>query len=68
MAGGKIFVMLVLMTSVCMGSACGRKVALDTQHDAAVQARKDAQKAAHRVGNAPQKSFENRPFILDTLL
>ncbi|MDQ6432666.1 lipoprotein [Mesorhizobium sp. LHD-90] len=47
---------------------CGRKSDLDTPYAAAVQARKDAQKAGEPLPPEPRKPVEDKPFILDRLI
>ena len=49
-------------------AGCGRKSDLDTPYEAAVQARKDAQRAGQPVPPEPQKPVEDKPFILDKLI
>ena len=68
MTGNRTFVALVLVAAVITVSACGRKSDLDTPYDAAVQARKDAQKAGEPLPPEPQKPVEDKPFILDKLI
>ena len=51
-----------------MVSGCGRKSGLDTPYEAAVQARKDAEKAKEPLPPEPEKPVEDRPFILDGLI
>ena len=50
------------------GFGCGRKSGLDTPYEAAVQARKDAEKAKEPLPPEPEKPVEDRPFILDRLI
>lgn len=68
MTAGRILVTLGLIAAVGVVSACGRKGALDTPYEAAVQAQKDAKKAGQPVGEAPKKPVADKPFILDPLL
>jgi hypothetical protein len=49
-------------------TGCGRKSGLDTPYQAAVQARKDAQKNDEPVPPEPTPPEEDRPFILDGLI
>ncbi|TIQ33886.1 MAG: hypothetical protein E5X61_20820, partial [Mesorhizobium sp.] len=49
-------------------TACGRKAGLDTPYEAAVQARKDAQKAEQPVPPEPEKPVKDKKFILDPLI
>lgn len=68
MSAGRIFGTLVLLAAVAAVSACGRKSALDTPYEAAVQARKDAEKAKEPLPPAPKKPVADKPFILDKLI
>ncbi|ODT05512.1 MAG: hypothetical protein ABS58_15345 [Mesorhizobium sp. SCN 65-20] len=68
MTAGRILVTLGLIAAVGVVSACGRKGDLDTPYDAAVQARKDAQKAGEPLPPEPQKPVADKPFILDPLI
>lgn len=50
-------------------SACGRRPAnLDTPYDAAVEARREAQRNNEAVPDAPAPPVEDRRFILDGLI
>ena len=60
-------VALAISVSVAV-SGCGRKAGLDTPYEAAVQARKDAERNKEPLPPAPQKPVEDRPFILDRLI
>lgn len=68
MRAGRIFTALALVAVALAVSACGRKAGLDTPYEAAVQARKDAQKANEPLPPEPQKPSTNKPFILDPLI
>jgi predicted small lipoprotein YifL len=68
MTAGRILVTLTLLTAMAAVTACGRKGDLDTPYDAAVQARKDAEKAKKPLPPEPQKPDTNKPFILDPLI
>ncbi|TIM06391.1 MAG: hypothetical protein E5Y74_34140, partial [Mesorhizobium sp.] len=46
----------------------GRRGALDTPYEAAVQARKDASKAHQPVPPEPEKPVKDKKFILDPLI
>ncbi|WP_028034788.1 lipoprotein [Chelativorans sp. J32] len=59
--------LLVLGLAVGL-SACGRKGPLDTPYEAAVEARREAERNNQPVPPEPQKPVEDRPFILDRLL
>ena len=58
---------LMLAAGLAM-SACGRKSALDTPYEAAVQARKDAEDAGRPLPPQPEPPRTDRPFVLDGLL
>lgn len=68
MKAGRIFVTLALVAAMGAVAACGRKGALDTPYDAAVQARKDAEKAKEPLPPEPEKPVADKPFILDPLI
>lgn len=68
MAGSRIFVTLMLLATLAMVSACGRKAGLDTPYEAQVQARKDAEEAKEPLPPEPVKPELDKPFILDRLL
>jgi predicted small lipoprotein YifL len=68
MTGSRILVTLALLAAVATVTACGRKGALDTPYEAAVQARKDAERAKQPVPPEPEKPVEDKKFILDPLL
>ncbi len=69
MTGSRLLTTLVLLAAIGAVSACGRKSGLDTPYEAAVQARKDAQKANQQpLPPEPEKPVADKPFILDKLL
>ncbi|ESW82515.1 MULTISPECIES: hypothetical protein [unclassified Mesorhizobium] len=68
MTGSRILVTLTLLAAMATVAACGRKAALDTPYAAAVQARKDAEKAKQPLPPEPEKPVEDKKFILDPLL
>ena len=68
MTPGRIVVTLTLIAAMAAVSACGRRTGLDTPYDAAVQARKDAEKAKQPLPPEPEKPTADKPFILDPLL
>ncbi|MER8387886.1 hypothetical protein NKJ46_26835 [Mesorhizobium sp. M0166] len=68
MTGSRILVTLALVAAMATVAACGRKAALDTPYAAAVQARKDAEKAKQPLPPEPEKPVEDKKFILDPLL
>lgn len=68
MTGNRLFTALALIAVITLASACGRKSGLDTPYEAAVQARKDAEKAKEPLPPEPEKPVKDRPFILDGLI
>jgi predicted small lipoprotein YifL len=69
MTGSRLLTTLVLLAAIGAVSACGRKSGLDTPYEAAVQARKDAQKANQQpLPPEPEKPVADKPFLLDKLL
>jgi predicted small lipoprotein YifL len=68
MTAGRMLVTLTLLTAMATVAACGRKSGLDTPYDAAVQARKDAEKAKQPLPPEPAKPDTEKPFILDPLI
>jgi predicted small lipoprotein YifL len=61
-------VVVAAIAALAVVSGCGRKSGLDTPYDAAVQARKDAEKAKEPLPPVPEKPVEDRPFFLDRLI
>jgi predicted small lipoprotein YifL len=61
-------VVVAAIAALAVVSGCGRKSGLDTPYDAAVQARKDAEKAKEPLPPEPEKPVEDRPFLLDRLI
>jgi predicted small lipoprotein YifL len=68
MTGSRILTGLVLLAALGAVSACGRKAPLDTPYQAAIDARKEAEKANQPLPPEPEEPVEDRPFILDKLL
>jgi len=68
MTGSRILVALTLLAALAAVSACGRKAGLDTPYEAAVQARKDAEKAKEPVPPEPEKPVVDKKFVLDPLI
>lgn len=68
MTGSRILVTLVLLAAMAAVAGCGRKSGLDTPYEAAVQARKDAEKAKEPLPPEPVKPDKDKPFILDRLI
>ncbi len=63
-AAAMVIVALVALTV----SACGRKSDLLTPSEAAVEARKEAEKQGKPLPPAHQPANPNRPFFLDPLI
>ncbi|PSJ50536.1 hypothetical protein [Kumtagia ephedrae] len=68
MTENRILAAFVLATVLVTAAACGRKSDLDTPYDAAVQARKDAERAGEPLPPEPRKPVADKPFILDRLI
>lgn len=60
-----ILLMLGLTVSL---AACGRKGALDTPYEAAVEAREEARENDEPLPPEPQRPNRDRPFFLDPLI
>lgn len=58
----------ILLALALAVTACGRKAPLDTPYQAALDARKEAQKNNEPVPPAPEKPVIDKPFILDGLI
>ena len=68
MTASRMMVTLTLLVAMATVVGCGRKGPLDTPYEAAVEARKDAQKAKKPLPPEPQKPDTDKPFILDPLI
>ena len=68
MTASRIFTSLALLAALGAVAACGRKADLDTPYTAAVEARKEAEKAGEPLPPEPQKPVKDKPFLLDPLL
>ena len=68
MTGSRILTGLVLLSALGAVSACGRKAPLDTPYQAAIDARKEAERANEPLPPEPQPPVKDKPFILDPLL
>jgi len=67
--GLKRVVAVALAISVlAIASGCGRKSGLDTPYEAAVQARKEAERNKEPLPPEPEKPVEDKPFLLDGLI
>lgn len=64
----RLTTLIALGAALSLAVGCGRKSDLDTPYDAAVQARRDAQRANQPAPPEPQKPVEDKPFILDKLI
>jgi len=68
MHASRLLLTLTLLAAAAAMSACGRKAPLDTPYEAAVQARKDAEKAKKPLPPEPAQPETDKPFILDRLI
>jgi predicted small lipoprotein YifL len=69
MRGSTIVTYVLLAGALAAAAGCGRRGPLDTPYEAAVQARKDAQKAGvEPLPPEPEKPVEDKPFFLDRLI
>jgi predicted small lipoprotein YifL len=68
MGVARAFVVVAAIVALAVVSGCGRKSGLDTPYEAALQARKDAEKAKEPLPPVPEKPVEDRPFLLDRLI
>ncbi len=68
MHASRLLLTLTLLAAVAAVTACGRKAPLDTPYEAAVQARKDAEKAKKPLPPEPEKPETDKPFLLDRLI
>ncbi len=59
---------VLLLASLVAVAGCGRKAGLDTPFEAAVNARKDAERNKEPVPPEPTPPVEDKPFVLDGLL
>ncbi len=66
MKGLARLVLLVAVASAIVG--CGRKAALDTPYQAAIDKREEARKAGEPLPPVPEEPVADKPFILDWLL
>lgn len=70
MAAGRLARTVLLLAAFgVVVTACGRRPgSLDTPYDAAVEARREAERAGDPLPPAPQRPTRDRPFILDPLI
>lgn len=67
MTASRICALIALSAALAL-AACGRKANLDTPYDAAIEARKQAERDDKPLPPEPEKPVEDRPFILDGLI
>lgn len=68
MTRSRVLTTLVLLAALGAVASCGRKADLDTPYQAAIDARKEAERANEPVPPEPQEPVKDKPFILDPLL
>ena len=68
MTAARMLTTFALLAAMATVAACGRKSGLDTPYEAAVQARKDAEKAKEPLPPEPAKPNTDKPFLLDKLI
>ena len=67
MTARKLVPYLLLAALVAL-AGCGRKAQLDTPYEAAIAARKDAERNKEPLPDEPTAPDEDKPFILDGLI
>ena len=66
---GRLFTAIVVLAALgSVAAGCGRKSGLDTPYQAAVDARKEAEKAKQPLPPEPTPPVKDRRFILDALI
>ena len=68
MSGIRIVVVVAMVAALGAVAGCGRKSGLDTPYEAALDARKEAEKNKEPLPPEPAKPDNDRPFILDGLI
>lgn len=69
MTAKRMFAVALAVALLAVVSGCGRKSGLDTPYDAAVQARKEAQRNKEEpLPPEPKKPVRDKPFFLDALI
>jgi predicted small lipoprotein YifL len=63
-----VFAVALAISVMAALSGCGRKSGLDTPYEAAIQARKDAQKNKEPLPPEPKAPNPDKPFFLDGLI
>ena len=59
---------IAMAAALATVAGCGRKAQLDTPYQAAVDARKDAERNKEPLPPEPEKPVADKPFILDGLI
>lgn len=59
---------IAMTASLAIVAGCGRKAPLDTPYQAAVDARKEAERNKEPLPPEPEKPVVDKPFILDGLI
>jgi predicted small lipoprotein YifL len=65
---GRLFAAMALLAALGVAAGCGRKSDLDTPYQAAIDARKEAEKAKQPLPPEPTPPVKDRRFILDGLI
>jgi predicted small lipoprotein YifL len=65
---GRLFAATALLAALGVAAGCGRKSDLDTPYQAAIDARKEAEKAKQPLPPEPTPPPKDRRFILDGLI
>ncbi len=68
MTAGRLLATVTLVAAMAAVVGCGRKSGLDTPYEAAVEARKEAQRNKQPLPPEPAKPETDKPFILDPLI
>jgi hypothetical protein len=68
MTGARLPLLIALGAALGLSAGCGRKTDLDTPYQAAVDARRNAERAGEPLPPEPTKPANDKPFILDRLI
>lgn len=69
MTAGRTITTAALLAALALSTACGRKSGLDTPYEAALDARKQAERAkVEPLPPVPEPPVKDKPFVLDWLL
>ena len=68
MPASRLITVLVLVTTLGIVAGCGRKAGLDTPYQAAVEARKEAERNKEPIPAEPTPPVPDKKFVLDGLL